>query len=162
MDGIDLKTLSQFYLLGDPSVHPVTKTSVDSIPKGVATAIAEHISRAERREKMKMSGAFLINTKPTASKQVPTGALSQKTRVVLSNIVKKAGLSKEQKFTAFAVKEAHVSKSQSTKIAKAPMRYLIAIGSPKREKIEKIRQGVAIVAKELGGRIVDYRIYHQR
>lgn len=162
MDAIDLKTLSQFYLLGDPSVHPITKTSATSIPKGVKTAIAEHVSRAERREKMKMTGAFLTDTKPTASKQVPTGELSQQTRAALSNIAKKAGLSKQQEFAAFAVKEAPVSKSRNVKVAKTSMRYLIAIGAPKREKMEKIKHGVAIVAKELDGRIVDYRIYHQR
>ena len=56
MDPADLKTLSQFYLLGDPSIHPVAKPSETVLPKGVVIAKIEHSSRAERREKMKMVG----------------------------------------------------------------------------------------------------------
>jgi len=39
----------------------------------------------------------------------------------------------------------------------------VAIGTPEGEEtVEKVKRGVAVVAKELNGRIVDYRIYHQR
>jgi hypothetical protein len=40
----------------------------------------------------------------------------------------------------------------------------VAIGRPQEETsvVEKVKRGVAVVAKELNGRIVGYRIYHQR
>ena len=104
MDPINLKTLAQFYLLGDPSIHPIAEPSPTGVPAGVATADAERFFRAERRHKMKLAGEFLTETKPTASKRVSTGKLSSPTRTALSNVAKLAGLSKKQEFIAFAVK----------------------------------------------------------
>ena len=53
MDAMDLKTLAQFCLLGDPSVHPVAEQSATSIPGGVTKADMDRYFRAERRQKMK-------------------------------------------------------------------------------------------------------------
>ena len=52
MDAMDLKTLAQFCLLGDPSVHPVAEQSATSIPGGVTKADMDRYFRAERRQKM--------------------------------------------------------------------------------------------------------------
>jgi hypothetical protein len=39
----------------------------------------------------------------------------------------------------------------------------VTVGTPKKgESEEKVKRGVAVVAKELNGRIIAYRIYHQR
>jgi hypothetical protein len=164
MDPFDLKTLAQFCLLGDPSVHPVAEQSATGVPAGVATADADRFFRAERREKLKLTGVFLAKTKPTASKRVPTGKLSPTARAALSNIAKHARLSGKQTFTAFAVKAVQTSRGRAAKAAAAaaPSRYLVAIGTPEGETVEKVKRGVAVVAKELNGRIVGYRIYHQR
>ena len=80
MDPIDLKTLAQFCLLGDPSVHPVVQPGAAGLPKGVAKADAERFFRAERRAKLRLVGDFLAETKPTASKQVATGKLSPRSK----------------------------------------------------------------------------------
>jgi hypothetical protein len=162
MDAIDLKTLAQFCLFGDPSVKPVAEPSATKLPAEVATGEAERFFRAERREKMKLAGAFLAKTKLTASKQVPIGRVSASTVIALSNIAKLAGLSEKQKFVAFALKGAPLSKGREMKAAFSPSRYLIAIGTPEGERVEKVQRGVAVVAKELNGRIMAYRIYHQR
>jgi hypothetical protein len=162
MDPIDLKTLAQFCLLGDPSVQPIDVPSATDVPAAIATADAERFFRAERRDKLKLAGTFLAETKPTASKRVPTGKLSPTTRAALSNIAKKAQLGGKETFTAFAVKGARTSKGRAAKASSAPSRYLVAIGTPEGERVEKVKRGVAVVAKELNGRIVGYRIYHQR
>jgi len=162
MDPFDLKTLAQFNLLGDPSVHPVAAPSTGDIPKGVATAEAERFFRAERRAKLRLMGVFLTKTKPTASKRVPTGKLSSMAKTALSNIAKIAGLGAEQVFKTFAVKGAPSSRGRGAKAATAPSRYHITIGTPKMEEADKIKRGVAVVAKELNGRIVGFRIYHQK
>jgi hypothetical protein len=164
MDPVDLKTLAQFCLLGDPSVHPVDEPSATGVPAGVASPDAERFFRAERREKLKLAGVYLLETKPTASKRTATGKFSPTVKAALSNIAKKAGLDGKQKFTAFAVKGAQTSNKgrAAKKAASAPSRYLVAIGTPKGETVEKVRRGVAVVAKELKGRIVGYRIYNQR
>lgn len=162
MDPIDLKTLAQFCLLGDPSVHPVEEHSATSVPEAAAAPDAERFIRAERREKLKLAGDFLTKTKPTASKRIPTGKLSSPAKTALSNIANLAGLGGEQTFSAFAVKGAHRSKGRGAKVASAPSRYLVAIGTPEGQRAEKIKRGVAVVAKESNGRIISYRIYHQR
>ncbi len=162
MDALDLKTLAQFNLLGDPSVHPIAEPSATKVPTNVATVEAESFFRSERRQKMKMTGDFLTKTKPTASKRVPTGKLSPLTKAALSNITKLAGLSEKQTFTAFAVEGAPTPKGLVSKVKPSPMRYLIAIGIPEGETTEKVNRGIAVVAKELNGRIIGYRIYQQR
>jgi hypothetical protein len=162
MDPFDLKTLAQFNLLGDPSVHPVAAPSAGNIPRGVATAEAERFFRAERRNKLRLTGTFLAESKPTASKRVATGRLSATARAALSNIARLAGLGAKQVFKTFAVKGAPPSKRRGPKTATAPSRYHITIGTPKKAKADKIKRGVAVVAKELNGRIVGYRIYYQK
>jgi hypothetical protein len=162
MDPLDLKTLAQFCLLGDPSVHPVLKPDATSVPKGVVAAEAERFSRGERRAKLSLKGAFLQRTKPTASKRVKLGKVSPTTKAALSNIARQAGLGAKQEFKAFAVKRKVQSGSQISKTAATPSRYYVTIGEPKKKAPQRIKRGVAVVAKESKGRIVGYRIYYQR
>lgn len=163
MDAIDLKTLAQFYLLGDPSITPVEEPSVTKLPIETSTNYAKHFFRSERREKMKLKGEFLVDNKITASKQVPLGKVNPTSRKALADIAKLAGFSEKQKFLAFAIKETYPLEKRGAKMAVAPSRYFITIGTPEgMKKLKKIKQGVAVVAKELNGQIVGYRIYHQR
>ena len=162
MDPFDLKTLAQFCLLGDPSVHPVATSSPASVPKSTASGDAGRFFRGERRAKLRFAGEFLTQTKPTASKRALKARLSPTTKTALINVAKLAGLGAKQEFTAFAVKAGTASKGRAAKAASVPSRYHIAIGTPGKAGNENIQRGVAVVAKELDGRIVGYRIYHQR
>jgi hypothetical protein len=162
MDPIDLKTLAQFYLLGDPSVHPVLRNTPTTVPKGMVTSQAERFFRAERRAKLQETGAFLSKTKPTASKEVPVRKLSPTTKLALANIAKQAGLESSQSFSAFAVKGAPAPKRGAGKSLATPSRYFVTVGTPRDGQVDKVKLGVAVVAKEANGRIVGYRIYHQR
>lgn len=162
MDPVDLKTLAQFCLLGDPSLHPVLRTTPTTVPKGVVQDQAERFFRAERRAKLKEVGAFLSKTKPTASEQVPLRKLPTATKHALANIAKQAGLESSQAFSAFAVKGASAPKRGTGKVAATPSRYFVTVGTPREGRADKIKLGVAVVAKEANGRIVGYRIYHQR
>lgn len=162
MDPIDLKTLAQFCLLGDPSVHPVLRNTPTTVPKGTVVSQAERFFRAERRAKLQETGAFLSKTKPTASQQVPARKLSSTTKQALSNIAKEAGLSSRQTFSAFAVKGAPTPPRGLAKAGAAPFRYFLTVGIPGDGQSNKVKRGVAVVAKEMNGRIVGYRIYHQR
>jgi hypothetical protein len=162
MDAMDLKTLAQFCLLGDPSVHPVAEQSATSIPGGVAKADMDRYFRAERRQKMKLAGKFLAENKSTASKRVALGRLSQETRATLTDIARSAGLKGDQPFMAYEVEKPPASKSRTKKVRTQRLRYLIAIGKPDGDTTLKINRGVAVVAKELNGHIIGYRIYHQR
>jgi hypothetical protein len=74
IDPVDLKTLSQFILLGDPSIHPVriprTKTTAGA--KSMARTITapfrtSSAARAERREESREDAAILEVAAPVAS-----------------------------------------------------------------------------------------------
>ena len=69
LDPIDLKTLGQFNLLGDPSIHPAVTTSATSVPKGVDTHQSRRLERRVRRAKMIEAGELLRETKPSASRK---------------------------------------------------------------------------------------------
>ena len=49
LDAADLKTLGQFSLLGDPSVHPARASIPTALPKGIDKDDAERYQRRERR-----------------------------------------------------------------------------------------------------------------
>jgi hypothetical protein len=42
------------------------------------------------------------------------------------------------------------------------LRYHIAIGAPEGDTPQNVKRGIAVVAKELNGSIMGYRIYRQR
>lgn len=162
MDPIDLKTLSQFCLLGDPSVHPVLAAGAAGVPKGLAGGEAERFFRAERRAKLRQTGAYLRKTKPTAARREEKAALAPKVRTALANIAAQAGLRRAQAFGAFGVKSPAGAGAATGKASATPTRYHVAVGFPEGATAASRLNLVAVVAKELSGRIVGYRIYHRR
>ena len=69
LDPVDLKTLGQFNLLGDPSVHPAIVSSATAVPKGLDSSEAQRQERRARRAKLRAIGMALGATKPTASRK---------------------------------------------------------------------------------------------
>ena len=162
MDPIDLKTLAQFCLYGDPSVHPVIAPVPAKMVTDVEAADANRFFRSERRAKLKLQGNFLKQTKPTASKRRPAVKMSKAMKKALANIARQGGLPPDEKFVAFGVKGAKTTKGGSAKTATAPSRYHLAIARPRGKTSKTIQLGIAVIAKEVQGRIVGYRVYQQR
>ena len=156
MDPMDLKTLAQYCVYGDPSVHPVARKNEKKIVMTEARLTTARFGRSERRAKMKQTGDFLLQTKPTASKSQKAGRMTVQAKSALSNLAAKAGMPRRQEFLAFAVKGAARPRKGAGKLASAPSRYYLTI-----RKSKSTGYRVAVVAKELGGRIVDYCIYHE-
>lgn len=102
MDPIDLKTLSQFTLLGDPSIQPVRISPAGLKAKGSDSATAERFARGERRSKLRSIGKFLENEKPIASKRLPPRATEQVISA-LRRIVSDQHLSIIPRFNVFEV-----------------------------------------------------------
>lgn len=163
MDPMDLKTLAQYCIYGDPSIHPVLKP--DAKPKSAAVGIAEteRFRRSEIRAKLKQTGDFLQATKPTASKPDPRRRITANAKSTLARIAAESGLSRKQAFVPYKVKgapPARGGKMGIRKAATAPTRYFLTIGKPRSKKPNELK--IAIIAKEVGGKIIDYRIYYQR
>jgi hypothetical protein len=159
LDPIDLKTLGQFNLLGDPSVHPVTTTSPTGVPKGVDPHQVSRLERSVRRAKMRAEGELLQETKPTASRKATKVRKSAGVQKVLANIARKAGIGARKDFTAFKVKTPKATGLRGSKAAPVASRYYVAVYRPKKGPQA---YSVAAVAREVGGRIVEYRIYQEK
>ena len=161
LDPADLKTLAQFNLLGDPSIHPAKRTNSTGIPKGMDAANAERQQRRERRAKLRATGEFLQDTKPTASRKARSTRKSAAVRQALSNVAREAGIGARKDFTAFAVNAPPVMRGRS-KAATVASRYYVVVYRPKRQRRGTVDRSVAAVAKQVGGRIVGYRIYTEK
>jgi hypothetical protein len=158
LDPVDLKTLGQFNLLGDPSIHPAKVASATSVPKGVDTGQSRRIERRDRRAKLRAAGELLQATKPTASRKATKVRKSATVQKALANIAREAGIGARREFAAFDVKTPIKAKARArgTKAAPVASRYYVAIYQPK----GSLR--VAAIAKEVSGRIVGYRIYTEK
>jgi hypothetical protein len=156
LDPFDLKTLAQFSLLGDPSVHPAAVESATDLPKGIKAADANRLQRRERRAKLQAMGEFLRDSKPTASREAKHVRKSPTVRKALANIAREAGIARKE-FTAFAIKTPPAARARGSKAAAMAARYHVAVYMRKGQS-----RRVAAVAKEVSGRIVGYRIYMEK
>jgi Peptidase family C25 len=161
MDPIDLKTLAQFCLYGDPSIHPVIKAHAVKVAAQAEDDVSERFRRKERRAKMTQLGHYLRDNKPTASKAFAGARPSANAKKALANIAAQGGLRRSQAFTAYKVKGVKETKGTAAKLASAPSKYYLTIGVPAKPGNPMLNR-VAIIAKEVGGRIVDYRVYKRR
>lgn len=157
LDPMDLKTLGQFNLLGDPSIHPVVIASPTGVPKGVDVEKTKREERQQRRGKLRAVGELLQKTKPTASHKARKVRKSAAVRKALVNIARKAGIGSKKEFTAYNVKMPKGVRRRGTKAAPAASRYYVAVYRPNIDDYS-----VAAVAKEVGGRITAYRIYMEK
>ncbi|HKO68855.1 MAG TPA: hypothetical protein VJU53_13725 [Burkholderiaceae bacterium] len=163
LDPIDLKTLAQFYLLGDPSVQPVKIDSATRTPAGIAT-VAKRSVRDARRANTERIGQRLRESKPTASQ--PVSAIPPaNVRRQLNQIARQVGAAPAAQFTTFAVD--CVRRSEGAKRAvrggdgMASKYHLLVTTADHRSKTD-VGSRVAVIAREASERIVGYRIYYQR
>lgn len=120
MDPIDLKTLSQFTLLGDPSIQPVRVSQAGFKAKGADFATAERFARGERRSKLRSIGEFLERAKPIASKPMkpsPEPQVISALRRIVSD-----RLSNIRRFNVFEVEE-----NPEVHRARKPIWYYIGV-----------------------------------
>lgn len=162
MDPIDLKTLAQFCLYGDPSIHPVTKRHAAKAPRGADVAETGRFRRNERRAKLKQTGDFLQATKPTAAGLDARHRPAAQVKATLARIAARSGLGRNLPFVPYKVRGAPRARRGAKKVASAPSRYYLGIRFQRGARGRKGRHRVAVVAKEVGGRIVDYCVYYER
>jgi len=161
LDPVDLKTLAQFNLLGDPALHPAIVPSATGVPRGDNAEESIRQARRERRAKLHATGEFLQQTKPTASQKARKVRKSSTVRKALINIARTAGIGTRKDFTAFDVKAPKGARPRGTKATPVASRYYVAVYRPGKKPGADSRS-VAVVAKEVGSRIVGYRIYKER
>lgn len=165
MDPIDLKTLAQFCLYGDPSLHAVERETPTAVPRGMTAAAVERHTRAAVRGQLRDAGARLSKTKPTAS-QPTAGAPSAQVRQSLRSIARTLGLPGTCAFTSYDVQgavPATATRSQRTgKSTASCQRYHVMIAAQPGRSKKDLGARVAVVAREAGARVVGYRVYLQK
>jgi len=177
LDPVDLKTRAQFSLRGDPSIHLVAvdspHTSVAK-PKGLAVAKAlmaqaadAAVARADRRRQLLARGLRIGAMQAFATK-LAKPKLARSVTASLEKMAADAGIA-SPKILSFKIDVPTAAKAPFAKAMKAgPMAKM---ASPdvlhvltKSHEIAGIAapQIVAMVAKEVGGKITSYREMHSR
>jgi hypothetical protein len=177
LDPVDIKTMAQFSLFGDPSIHPVAVPTphtamVSGLAKGsrklgsTAGTVPANLTpeaRAERRKQALTKGLFIRTSQAVAcrtNRAVVAGALAK----ALLRLAAGANITKP-KTISFKIQPgtnpaggAKAKKAFATTEAKQPKAsaYHVAIGSRSAPGIGT-RQVTAVIAKEFGGKLVSYR-----
>ncbi len=167
MDPFDLKTLAQFNLLADPSIDPVNMPSAD-VPVGephFKKAGAESkgaVKTSERRRQLLSKGLWLAENIPVVRR-----ARARRSPVLKRLLEDLAGQNNMHhlKILSFDVelslkRPSKILKSMLEKKAAAVEGIHVVFGrSGSDTSVEtKISRAVAVVAKEVAGEIVSYRV----
>lgn len=166
----DVKTLAQFNLLGDPSVHPVAapQPKTHSAPKtaapGAEPAAADNaVSRAARRQSLFTKGLAIARTQAVTS-ATPRGKPKVDVAAQLETLARGLDLAQTKTMT-FAVQRpvAAAPKLPGALAAKMPAAtaFHVVMGKPA-AGAGPVQPVVALVAKEAGGRIVSWRRLERR
>jgi hypothetical protein len=191
LDPVDLKTLAQFNLLGDPSITPVATTAPPAAAarKSFAGGVSPAIARADRRRQLFARGRRIVATQSVAAR-VAEPKLARPLLGNLRNLASEMGLSAPN-VLSFRIEEPVAPRGAKAlglrggPLAKitAPSRFHLVIGRQdaadntpappvaarmaKRaaREIPPYRPDapiVVLIAKEVAGKIVSYREMHSR
>ncbi len=166
MNPVDLKTLAQFYLLGDPSIHPVTLSQTHSLAddkklmKGIAETVVNFSAhRLNRRRQMFKTGIALLTSVACArlSKSIK---VQPKVSQALLQIADNLNLI-DFNIESFQVQGGDLPKSIYSK--STPKRiYHLLHGQLKKPVNSPITPEIAVVVEEQRGKIISVREYFKR
>jgi len=193
LDPVDLKTLAQFNLLGDPSIHPVATETPHRViattrnGKGASPiAISSAVDRASRRQQLASRGLWIAQHQPVArrvggaeaikkEKQIQpkaamgaTAKANSADRNTIKKLISDVGLeSTTMQSYAVAPKAPSMPKALRTLAAAKSMpsvRIHVVLGKRAKSELapleaapEGLVRAVAIIAREIDGKIVSYR-----
>ncbi len=166
MNPVDLKTLAQFYLLGDPSIHPVILSQTHSLAtdkklmKGIAKTIVNFSAhRLNRRRQLFKTGLSLL-TSVACAKLSKSIKLQPNVLQALDQIVANLKI-KDVKMESFQVQGAKLPKSVYAKTPPKRIYHLIQ-GKMKKPAKSPVTPAVAVVVEEQSGEIISVREYFKR
>jgi Peptidase family C25 len=166
LDPMDLKTLAQFTLLGDPSIQPVAAPAPSAIrqPKGrAAVASAARVERRGRREALALKGETIASTQAAAVRR-PAARPAGRVRSDLMKLARAAKIMRPKmlSFTvtrpqAFAMRRA----ARAGAAVRARTTFHVVLGTRRTRVKTPVPPVVAIVAKAVNGRVVSTREVHR-
>ena len=172
LDPVDLKTLAQFCLLGDPSVHPVATVhpapavQSHSVPaesnlmKGLAGAVLNFDAlRANRRREMISTGLSLVSAIACAHLSAsikPHSSVSQALKKIAAN----AKMVKV-KVSSYSVSGATLPKAMYGKAIPTRVFHVVQ-GDTAKPTEGTIQPRIAVVVEAQNQEIISIREYHKR
>lgn len=178
LDPVDLKTLAQFNLLGDPSIVPIEHLTVGkTLAKGIlptgpgGLTAGEIVERKERREQLRSKGQWLSQSQSVISSK-DRFDMSPHIQTTIEKIAHKFKLS-DAETMSFRVQPApevllNKSLAKSNVVSDSAFHVVIAgresqdVDSHNGKKPASLESKVCIVAKEVGGEIVSFRELYQK
>jgi hypothetical protein len=167
LDPVDLKTIAQFVLLGDPSIRPVQPSvaEVGVVPEGEKIgrkSIDMIADRASRRRHLARRGLMIGQSTRYARKAArvrPSPALRKR----LEELVKKAGMT-ESVITTYRVGGSALPKDirAAFAAAKPPSEVFHVVAGCTEKKPALIPHVAVLVARVEGGELKSYRLLHSR
>lgn len=155
-----LKTVAQFYLLGDPSIHPVS-APLSEIPFGGAPrGLMADANRGTRRVRMAMRGQELRKTVRIA-KEVKKPTVAPKILKDLKAIAKKESIKLETFKTFAAQPSKKIGMIGLNARAEEAITFHV-FGEDRSGKEQGIRDIILIVAREEAGKIVAYECLYSK
>lgn len=155
LDPFDLKTLAQFYLLGDPSVQPVAPSS-HALTKTAAfrkafSATKDRTVRQLRRERLERDGKHLAKVLPKLKKV--KSAASPLVTVALDAMARETGMGPQVDRLAFQLQS-----------ASGPLRHIHVLKGRKAidDRGSPVVRVVALIATEEDGQLIHVRRLHSR
>jgi hypothetical protein len=161
LDPYDLKTLAQFYLLGDPSLHPVAMTAhalnrTRSFKKAFA-GTGDRSVRGLRRERLQRDGKLLAQALPrlVSGSSAPAAAVEK----TLTDMVRETGLPHDTVRLSFdlqGTRSAPLGGQRRIHVVKGLRPMPADPGGPQVVRL------VALVATEQDGELIHVRRLHAR
>lgn len=175
LDPVDMKTIAQFSLFGDPSIHPVAAATphkmmargfaegvrkAGSVAKAIPASLSP-IARAERRQKAVNQGRFISNTRAVSCRMSDAKVASGLAKALL--LLAARAKIRNPKTMKFRINPGTTpaggpsAKARGGTAAKGPKAgaYLVAMArKPSKHRAVRI---TAVIAKEVGGKLVSYR-----
>jgi hypothetical protein len=160
----DLKTLAQFSLMGDPSIHPVLPQSdlvpvaADSMQKGLPSVALQLLKgRTSRRSSLAATGSALLQSKAVAATSVEV----RDAQLTISKVMEAVGVSA----TEISGEQAPVLLSfeisapslAGAKFLAPPKPALIHVVARRGHEATPVLAIELLVAREVAGQITSYR-----
>ena len=169
LDPFDLKTIAQFYLLGDPSIVPIKGPAPHLVnpPKSTATSKGKSldpkaVERNSRRQQLRTKGLWLAKSQSVCASTGKAG-VPKSVEDTMKKIAAKVEI-KDPAMSSFTINQKSVSSDPAAKAMTATAFHVIVPAEPKEASNERgaINAAVCVVAKEVGGNIVSYRELHRK
>ena len=171
LDPFSIKTIAQFTLLGDPSIHPVAMPPAPlTLPKRRSKrksregkADVQRVARGDRRLALAVNGVTIRETQPTAVRSEAV-KVSSSVKQTLDRIARRARM-RRPKILSFTIHRPPAA-ARAARAAKrrrktaAPTGFHVVFG--RRRGTGPVTPVTALVAKVADGRVISSRVVHRR